>query len=38
VVAAKLAEDWSPEQIAGWLKVEVPSDQTRSSTRSGDCR
>lgn len=28
VVAAKLVEDWSPEQIAGWLKVEFPSDQT----------
>ncbi len=28
VVAAKLAEDWSPEQIAGWLKIEFPADQT----------
>jgi len=28
LVAAKLAEDWSPEQIAGWLKAEFPSDQT----------
>jgi len=28
LVAAKLAEDWSPEQIAGWLKVEFPTDQT----------
>jgi len=28
VVAAKLAEEWSPEQIAGWLKVEFPADQT----------
>jgi IS30 family transposase len=26
VVAAKLAEDWSPEQIAGWLRVEYPDD------------
>jgi IS30 family transposase len=26
VVAAKLAEDWSPEQIAGWLKVTYPDD------------
>ena len=24
VVAAKLAADWSPEQIAGWLKVTYP--------------
>lgn len=28
LVAAKLREDWSPEQIAGWLKVEFPGDQT----------
>jgi len=28
LVAAKLAEDWSPEQIAGWLKAEFPADQT----------
>lgn len=28
VVAAKLAEDWSPEQIAGWLKTRFPQDQT----------
>jgi IS30 family transposase len=28
LVAAKLAQDWSPEQIAGWLKAEFPSDQT----------
>ncbi len=27
-VAAKLAEDWSPEQIAGWLPVEYPEDET----------
>jgi IS30 family transposase len=26
VVAAKLAADWSPEQIAGWLKVTYPDD------------
>jgi IS30 family transposase len=26
-VAAKLAEDWSPEQIAGWLPVEYPEDE-----------
>ncbi|MBW8060695.1 MAG: IS30 family transposase [Solirubrobacterales bacterium] len=28
LVAAKLAEDWSPEQIAGWLKAQFPRDQT----------
>jgi len=28
LVAAKLAEDWSPEQIAGWLKARSPEDQT----------
>jgi IS30 family transposase len=28
VVAAKLGEDWSPEQIAGWLKTRFPQDQT----------
>ncbi len=28
LVATKLAQDWSPEQIAGWLKAEFPTDQT----------
>lgn len=28
LVAEKLREDWSPEQIAGWLKTEFPQDQT----------
>jgi IS30 family transposase len=28
LVAAKLGEDWSPEQIAGWLKARFPLDQT----------
>jgi len=28
LVAAKLREDWSPEQIAGWLKIEFPQDET----------
>jgi IS30 family transposase len=26
LVAAKLAQDWSPQQIAGWLKVEHPDE------------
>ncbi len=28
LVAAKLGEDWSPQQIAGWLKLEFPGDDT----------
>jgi hypothetical protein len=28
IVASKLREDWSPEQIAGWLKLEFPQDET----------
>lgn len=27
VVAQKLREDWSPEQISGWLKREYPEDE-----------
>jgi IS30 family transposase len=26
VVAAKLADDWSPQQISGWLAQEHPAD------------
>jgi IS30 family transposase len=28
IVASKLALDWSPEQIAGWLKLEFPDQGT----------
>ena len=28
IVAAKLREDWSPEQISGWLRLEFPGDET----------
>jgi IS30 family transposase len=28
LVAARLEDDWSPEQIAGWLKIRFPHDQT----------
>jgi len=28
IVAAKLRQDWSPEQIAGWLKLAFPDDET----------
>jgi IS30 family transposase len=28
LVAGKLEQEWSPEQIAGWLKVRFPHDQT----------
>jgi IS30 family transposase len=27
-VATRLQDDWSPEQIAGWLVVEYPDDET----------
>lgn len=30
LVAGKLSEDWSPEQIAGWLKLEHGEDHTDS--------
>ena len=28
LVAGKLSEDWSPQQIAGWLRLERPEDHT----------
>jgi IS30 family transposase len=28
IVAEKLREEWSPQQIAGWLKLEFPGDET----------
>jgi IS30 family transposase len=28
LVASKLMQDWSPEQIAGWLKNQCPNDQS----------
>ena len=28
MVASKLVQDWSPEQISGWLKTEYPSDES----------
>jgi len=28
VVAEKLEEDWSPQQISGWLKIIFPEDET----------
>jgi IS30 family transposase len=28
LVAARLEQDWSPQQIAGWLKASFPDDQT----------
>src|ERR1700676_959941 len=27
-VASKLTEDWSPQQISGWLKTEYPKDES----------
>ena len=41
LVAAKLEQEWSPQQIAGWLKVEFPDDgrmQVSHESRStGPC-
>src|ERR1700675_2247865 len=28
VVASKLMQDWSPQQISGWLKMEYPNDES----------
>lgn len=28
IVAAKLAENWAPQQISGWLKTEFPEDES----------
>jgi IS30 family transposase len=28
IVASKLMEDWSPQQISGWLKTEHPQDES----------
>jgi IS30 family transposase len=28
IVASKLTEDWSPQQISGWLKTEYPKDES----------
>src|SRR5690242_3393443 len=28
LVASKLLQDWSPEQISGWLKMEYPNDES----------
>ena len=28
LVAAKLEQDWSPQQIAGWLKLHYPAEET----------
>src|SRR5665647_1017871 len=28
IVASKLIQDWSPEQISGWLKTEHPEDES----------
>lgn len=33
IVAAKLREDWSPEQISGWLRLEFPGDETMRVSR-----
>ena len=28
IVASKLIQDWSPEQISGWLKIQYPEDES----------
>ena len=28
IVASKLMQDWSPQQISGWLKMEYPNDES----------
>ena len=28
VVASKLMQDWSPQQVSGWLKMEYPNDES----------
>jgi IS30 family transposase len=28
IVASKLIQDWSPQQVSGWLKMEYPNDQS----------
>jgi IS30 family transposase len=28
IVASKLIQDWSPEQISGWLKTQYPDDES----------
>src|SRR5580700_1811429 len=28
IVASKLVQDWSPQQISGWLKMEYPNDES----------
>jgi IS30 family transposase len=38
VVASKLKEDWSPQQIAGWLIIEYPEDQRMRMSHERICR
>jgi IS30 family transposase len=28
IVASKLVQDWSPQQVSGWLKMEYPNDES----------
>ncbi len=32
-VASKLALEWSPEQVSGWLKIRYPDDESMRSAR-----
>jgi IS30 family transposase len=38
LVGAKLELDWSPEQIAGWLKIEFPDDGLMQVSHESICR
>ena len=38
LVANKLCLEWSPEQIAGWLKRTYPDDETHQVSHETDCR
>jgi IS30 family transposase len=38
IVAAKLALDWSPEQISGWLEQRYRGDDTMQVSHETICR
>jgi IS30 family transposase len=35
IIASKLTEDWSPQQISGWLKMEYPDDESLRVSQHG---
>ena len=36
IVAKQLQLEWSPEQVAGWLKHTYPDDESRDYSRAGE--